>query len=95
MKRTRAYLGLALGFGAALWLISLPGCSATAPANGGSQVSGAELHFSLNQCQSLGPDLWKCPAIDKPICSPNYVGTDVQCVRVDKTGGIVVQQMQM
>lgn len=95
MNRRRLTIKTVLTAASVLLLFGMTGCSATAPANSGAGVSTAELHFSLNQCQSMGPSLWKCPAIDKPICDPDYVGTDVQCIRVDRSGKILVQQMQM
>jgi hypothetical protein len=95
MTQNLRWLGRALGLASALWLVTVTGCSSAAPANSGAQLGATELHFSLEQCQPLGPNLWKCPAIDKPICSPDYVGTDVQCVRVDKSGKVIVQQMQL
>jgi hypothetical protein len=94
MNCKRDFSKVAIALISALWLAGLAGCSTSTPANGTSALATTELHFSLNDCKSLGPNLFKCPAVDKPVCSPDYVGTDVQCVRVDKNGGIIIQQMQ-
>jgi hypothetical protein len=42
----------------------------------------------------LNPGLFKCPAMDKPICNPDYTGTPVECLKIDKNGSIMVQQLQ-
>ena len=53
-------------------------------------MAKTELHFDLNTCQNLGAGLYKCPAADKPICSPDYNG-QVECVRVGPKGSVFVQ----
>jgi len=75
-------------------LAMLSGCSSTTPAPPSEGLKGAELHFSLDQCQSLGGDLYKCPAIDKPICGPGFSGTAVDCVRIGPNGSVYVQSNQ-
>jgi hypothetical protein len=50
-----------------------------------------ELRFSLDQCQPYSGNLYKCPAIDKPVCNPDYNG-DVECVRIGPKGSIFVQR---
>jgi hypothetical protein len=83
-----------MGLGAAAALAaSMSACSsqpqpgATA---GGNQVA---LKFDLSQCQQISPNLFKCPAIDKPLCTAAYNKGDVICVKVDENG-VVVQQFQ-
>jgi len=51
------------------------------------------MKFDLGQCQQLSPSLYKCPALDKPLCDPGYNKADVICVKVDSTG-VVLQQLQ-
>jgi hypothetical protein len=78
----------------ALWMLGVAGCSSSTPSHESAGLEGTELHFNLDQCQPQGGGLFKCPAIDKPICNPDYVGTDVQCVRIGKSGKVIIQQLQ-
>jgi hypothetical protein len=75
---------------AVLGLLSLGGCSSSAPPAGTAAMEKTELHFSLDQCQPLGANLFKCPASDKPICNPDYNGS-VECVRIGPKGSVFVQ----
>lgn len=95
MNQPKLSVRTALTVASTVLLLGLAQCSTNAPANPGTGVSAAELHFSLSKCQPIGSSLWKCPAVDKPICSPDYVGTDIQCVRIDRNGKVLVQQMEM
>ena len=49
-----------------------------------------EMNFDLSKCQEQGPNLYKCPAIDKPICTPEFSQPEVQCIRVGKKGNVFV-----
>jgi len=64
------------------------GCSSTqGPEN---QV---ELSFDFAKCQPLEANLYKCPAVDKPVCSPDYNGSaNAQCVRVGPKGSVFVMR---
>lgn len=76
---------------AALGLFALGGCSASAPPTAQqATMEKTELHFSLDQCQPMGANLFKCPAADKPICNPDYNGS-VECIRVGPKGSVFVQ----
>jgi len=76
---------------AAFGLLVLGGCSASAPPTAQqAALEKTELHFSLDQCQPMGAGLYKCPAADKPICSPDYNGS-VECVRIGPKGSVFVQ----
>lgn len=87
---------MAVGLASLLWMLALAGCSSTTSTPESAAMKQAELSFDINKCQQLGATgLYKCPAIDKPICNPDYTGTDVQCVRINKSGSVIVQQMQM
>ncbi len=83
----------AIGFACGMWLLSLAGC-ATSPPTASTALSRTELSFNINKCQVLGPGLYQCPAIDKPICNPDYTGTPVECLHTDQNGSITVQQIQ-
>jgi hypothetical protein len=75
-------------------MLTLAGCSSSTPAPESAALARTELRFNLNQCQQLSPGLFKCPAIDKPICNADYTGTPVECLRIDKQGSVYVQQLQ-
>jgi len=72
-------------------VLALGGCSSSEP-SAAQQASMAktELHFDLNACQQIEPGLYKCPAADKAICSPDYNG-QAECVRIGPKGGVFVQ----
>ncbi len=95
MSQFKLRSAMAAGFASALWMLSLAGCSSSTPTPESAALKRTELTFDINKCQQLGATgLYKCPAIDKPICNPDYTGTDIQCVRINKNGTVVVQQMQ-
>ncbi len=83
-----------IGFVSALWLLGLAGCSSSTPAPESAAMKHTELTFNLDQCQQLNPGLYKCPAIDKPICSPDYNVPGIECVRIGKKGSVFVQAWQ-
>jgi hypothetical protein len=73
-----------------LGMLTLAGCASTAetqpPAGGGSP----NVNFALDKCQQIMPNMYKCPAIDQPICTPEFQRTDVSCVRVGPKGSVFV-----
>lgn len=77
---------------AALGLLVFAGCasSETPPASQQAALAQTELHFDLSKCQELGAGLYKCPAADKPVCSPDYTGQG-ECVRIGPKGSVFVQ----
>jgi len=76
---------------AVLGLLALGGCSSSTPPSAEvAAMEKTELHFSLDQCQPLDANLYKCPASDKPICNPDYNG-QVECVRIGPKGSVFVQ----
>jgi hypothetical protein len=81
-------------FASAVLMLGLAGCASSTPPADSSALARTELSFNINQCQQLNPGLFKCPAMDKPICNPDYTGTPVECLKVDKNGSILVQQLQ-
>ena len=74
-------------------MVSLAGCAAS-PSPESAGLKQTELSFNINKCDMIGPGLYRCPAIDKPICNPDYTGTPVECLHTDKNGSITVQQIQ-
>ena len=72
-------------------LLALGGCSSSTPQPGQvAAMEKTELHFSLDQCQPLDANLFKCPAQDKPICNPDYNG-QLECIRIGPKGSVFVQ----
>ena len=68
------------------------GCSSSTPPSAEeAALKKTELRFSLDQCQPIELNLYKCPAIDKPICNPDYNG-QYQCVRIGPKGSVFVQR---
>jgi hypothetical protein len=94
MNRTARNPKVVIAMVSALCMLALAGCSSTPPPESAG-LKQAELTFDINTCQQLGAGLYKCPAVDKPICSPDYVGDNsIECVHVGKNGSVLVQQMQ-
>jgi len=76
---------------AVLGLLALGGCSSSTPPSAEvAAMEKTELRFSLDQCQPLDANLYKCPAADKPICNPDYNG-QVECIRIGPKGSVFVQ----
>ncbi|HXW84597.1 MAG TPA: hypothetical protein VEJ86_09350 [Candidatus Binataceae bacterium] len=65
------------------------GCSSSTPANG--DANQVEMTFDLSKCQPIDQTMYKCPAIDKPICNPNNTpAPGVECVRIGNKGSVFV-----
>jgi hypothetical protein len=94
MGQPRKCVDVAIGLACAVWLVSLAGCAASTPSPDSAALKQTELSFNLNKCEMLGAGLYKCPEMDKQICSPDYTGTPVECLHSDKNGNITVQQLQ-
>lgn len=69
-------------------MVAIAGCSSEATANAPEQPVPAT--FALARCTMISPGLYKCPAIDKDICTPQYNRSDVNCVRVGPKGSVFV-----
>jgi hypothetical protein len=50
------------------------------------------VNFALEKCQQIEPNLYKCPAVDQPMCTPQFNRTDVNCVRIGPKGSVFVQR---
>jgi hypothetical protein len=96
--------GLMVGAVAAgvLGMLTLAGC--TGVAGGESTTKAAEmgeapteaekqiaLTFDLSKCQPLQAGLYKCPAMDQPICDPAFANPNIQCLRIGHKGSVFVQ----
>ncbi|MGA9724642.1 MAG: hypothetical protein WBQ86_19455 [Candidatus Binatus sp.] len=77
---------LAVGLG----MLALGGCSSQTADQPPEHPINA--NFALEKCQQLEANLYKCPAIDQPLCTPEFNRTDVNCVRVGPKGSVFVQR---
>ncbi|HYL57366.1 MAG TPA: hypothetical protein VEU51_00745 [Candidatus Acidoferrales bacterium] len=75
---------------AALAMLAVVGCSSSPPPPGMKKLEKVELRFSVDQCQPIGADIFKCPAIDRPICNPDYNG-QIDCVRIGPKGSVFIE----
>ncbi len=90
MVRPGARLFRAGVIAVSLGMLALVGCaseSATEPPAGEKPVP---VNFALDKCQQIMPNMYKCPAIDQPICTPEFQRTDVACVRIGPKGSVFV-----
>ena len=72
-------------------LLTLAACSSsTSSASQQAALAKTELHFDLNACQDLGAGVYKCPALDKPICNGDYNG-QLECIRIGPKGSVFVE----
>lgn len=80
----------AAALAASLGMLAIGGCSSqnadTPPAQ------PIQVNFALDKCQQIEPNLYKCPAVDQPICTPQFVRTEVNCVRIGPKGSVFVQR---
>ena len=68
------------------------GCSSSTPPSAEEKaMEKTELRFSLDQCQPIELNLFKCPAIDKPVCNPDYNG-QYECVRIGPKGSVFLRR---
>ncbi|HUY28776.1 MAG TPA: hypothetical protein VMV27_15300 [Candidatus Binataceae bacterium] len=80
----------AAALGASLGMLALGGCSSLSTDQAPAQPTQA--NFQLDKCQQIEPNLYKCPAVDKSICTPEFIRTDVDCIRVGPKGSVFVQR---
>ena len=71
-------------------LMALGGCSSSEENAPRSEPVHAT--FLLDQCQQLEANLYKCPSVDKPLCTPDFVRTNVECIRIGRKGSVFVQR---
>jgi len=49
-------------------------------------------NFALEKCEQIQPNLFKCPAMDQPLCTPEFTRTDINCVRIGPKGSVFIQR---
>jgi hypothetical protein len=73
-------------------VLALAGCSTTGLPQETAKQAMVVANFDLNKCQELDVGLFRCPAVDKPLCNPDFTRTDVDCLHVGKKGELMMQQ---
>jgi hypothetical protein len=68
----------------------LGGCAPTPPPETAAQKQ-LVAHFDINSCQAQGGGLYKCPSVDKPICTKDYSGP-LECLRTGMDGSIYIDK---
>lgn len=88
MKRVIIGLKRAAIIGAFAMLASA-GCSTeTQPPTIETGSPLAQANFDLRKCDQLEPN----PAVDKPLCTPQFNRDDLNCVRIGPKGSVFVQR---
>jgi hypothetical protein len=92
MKRVTIGLERAAMIGAFAMLASA-GCSTeTHPPIIETGSPLAQANFELRKCEQQEPNLYKCPAVDKPLCTPEFNRDDINCVRIGRKGSVFIQR---
>jgi len=73
-------------------MIALSGCYIFSPSQAAVDKQETAMHFDVSQCQQTGPNLYKCPGVDKSICGAFYAGQQVDCLKLDKDGNVTVMK---
>jgi len=72
--------------------IALAGCYIFSPSQAQENKAQTQLHFDLTQCEQTAPNLYKYPSVDKSICGAFYSGQQVDCLKVDNDGNVIVMK---
>ena len=80
---------------AAIAMLTIVGCSSQPEVTPAQEGAGkyAEMNFDLDKCLPIEPNLYRCPAIDKPLCSVEFSRPDIECVRIGAKGNVFVQKL--
>ena len=81
----------AAAFAASLGMLALGGCSSSETGDKPAEAPMAA-NFQLEKCEQIMPNLYKCPATDQKLCTPEFTRTDVSCVRIGPKGSVFVQR---
>ena len=90
MRARRLGVMSAAALAATLGMLALGGCSSqnadTPP------EAPIAVNFQLDKCQQLEANLYKCPAVDQPMCTPEFNRGDVNCIRIGPKGSVFVMR---
>jgi hypothetical protein len=80
---------------AGITMLTLAGCSSQPNITPAQDAAGkyAEMNFDLDKCLPIEPNLYRCPAVDKPICTTEFSRPDIECVRIGAKGHVFVQRL--
>lgn len=81
---TTAAIALAFTFA------TIIGCSSAGNGGAAGEAKTVEMSFDLSKCQQIDANMYRCPAVDKPICNPAYTPAGVECIKIGKKGGVIV-----
>ncbi|HUA34890.1 MAG TPA: hypothetical protein VMA09_14875 [Candidatus Binataceae bacterium] len=95
MTRGKNALRRAALVGVFAMLAGLAGCSTDTPPAPQTGDPVTQANFDLSKCQQLEANLYKCPAIDKPLCTPQFNRSDISCVRIGDKGSVFVTRQGM
>ncbi len=94
---TRLLLTKTSGTIAAIATLTFAACSSqpnlTPAQKGGRRIRRDEFR-SRRQVLAHRAHLYRCPAIDKPLCSVEYSLPDIQCVRIGPKGHVFVAEAE-
>ena len=80
----------AAALAASLGLLAISGCSSQNADQPTEKPIAA--NFALEKCQQIEPNLFKCPAVDQPLCTPEFNRSNINCVRIGPKGSVFVQR---
>ena len=80
----------AAALAASLGMLALDGCSSQDADKPPETPMMA--NFALDKCQQLEANLYKCPAVDQPLCTPEFTRTAINCVRIGPKGSVFIQR---
>ena len=80
---------------AAIVMLTVAGCGSQPNLTPAEQKAGdyEEMNFDLDKCLPIAPNLYRCPAVDKPICTTEFSRPDIECVRIGAKGRVFVQKL--
>jgi hypothetical protein len=76
----------------AVLAITVVGCSWLMPPPETASQKQVLANIDVLKCQAVDVNVYRCPAIDKPVCTPDYRGT-LECIRLGKNGAVYVAEM--
>ena len=92
MTRRQNLLRRAALIGVFAMLAGLAGCSTETPPAPQTGDPVTQANFDLSKCEQLEANLYKCPSVDKPLCTPQFNRGDISCVHVGNKGSVFIQR---
>jgi hypothetical protein len=81
---------------AAIVVLTFAGCGSQPNLTPAEQKAGdyEEMNFDLDKCLPIEPNLYRCPATDKPLCTVEFSRPDIECLRVGAKGHVFVRKLE-